>query len=249
MATTWSNPKAINPPTGSAVRSALASCTTGSEVATAGLTDGLDLRGLRSVAAFLETAGKAKGTIRIKGMRPGDTVTVNAQVFTAVGTDAHPGAAEFKCGADLGINNGDDYTTAANLADKINTNGVGGTVGAFVSSDEALVTVAALADGAAGNAFNLLTSSARAIVSGATLAGGAAAGVIGANASLQAYLLNPVTARWDRAPDLDLPLAQGAASHALPPFPLAASSGRLQMVPNNVAVACFVYLNGDAGRV
>jgi hypothetical protein len=245
MATTWSNPKVP----GEGVRAALASCTTGTEVATAGATDGLDLRGLSGVAPHLETAAKASGTIRVKGMKPGDTVTVNGQVFTAVSRSANPGAAEFRVGSDVGPDNGNDYTTARNLAAVIQANGVGASVGAFCDKDEALVTVFALADGAAGNAFNLLTSSARAVVSGATLAGGAAAGVIGAGASLQAYLLNLATGRWNRAYDLDQPLQAGLASQALPVLPTPGFPGRLQMVPNAVGVPCFVYLDGLAGRI
>jgi hypothetical protein len=125
MATTWSTPKSQNPPSDGAVRASLATCTTGTEAATAGAQDGLDLRGIGSVAAHLELGQAASGTIRIKGMKPGDTVTVNAQVFTCVKQDAQPGAADFKAGADLGPDTGDDYLTASNLANVINTNGVG----------------------------------------------------------------------------------------------------------------------------
>lgn len=249
MATTWSNPKAINPPTDGAVRAALATCTTGTEAATAGATDGLDLRGLAGISLHVETAQQASGTIRVKGMKVGDTVTVNAQVFTAVSHDAIPGAAQFCVGADSGPDNGDDWITAANLAAIIQANGVGATVGAYVSADENLVTVYALADGAAGNAYNLLTSSARAVVSGATLAGGAAAGVIGAGASLKAYKKNDVTGRWNPAPELDRALVAGAAAQAIDPIVLRGSVGRIQFVPDQVGVACFVYLIGLAGRI
>lgn len=248
MATSWSNPK-TQPPYDGGVRCALATCTTGSEAGTAGLADGLDLRGLSAVQANLELASKASGTIDIAGMLPGDAVTINGTLFTATRPDSQPGAAQFKVGADIGPDHGDDWITAANLAAAIAANGVGGTVSAYVTSDVPRVTVVALADGVAGNAFALATSSARAVLSGATLAGGAAAGVIGAGASLQGYLLNPVTLRWNRAPEFDVQLVEGQASQALAPFMLKGQTGRLQLVPNNVGAACTVYLNGIAGRI
>lgn len=248
MALSWSNPKA-QPPYDGSTRAALGTATTGTENPTAGLADGLDLRGLSAVQVNLELAQKASGTIDIAGMVPGDTVTINGQVFTAVGQNAQPTNVQFKVGADIGPDHGDDWMTAANLANAVNAHGVGGTVGAYVASDIPRVTVVALADGAAGNAFALATSSVRAVLSGATLAGGAAAGVIGAGASLQAYLLNPLTLRWNRAPELDVALAQGQASQAVAPIMVKAQTGRLQLVPQNVGVACAVYMNGIAGRI
>jgi hypothetical protein len=248
MATAWSSPK-TPPPFDGAVRSALASCTTGSEAATAGANDGLDCRQLSSVQCAIETAAKAAGTILIVGMLPGDTVTINGQVFTAVKQDAQPTNVQFKVGTDYGPDRGDDWITAANLAAAVAAHGVGATVTAYVDSAQPVVTVTALADGAAGNAFALATSSARAVLSGATLAGGLAAGVIGNGASLQFSAYNPLTGRWNRLPDLDQPLVAGLANQSLPALPIPAFATRLQAVPNNVGVACAVYMNGAAGRI
>jgi hypothetical protein len=146
---------------------------------------------------------------------------------------------------------GDDYCTAANLAALINANAATSpNLFAFVAGDgEALVTVVALVDGAGGNARTLATSSGRAVLSGATLAGGVAAGAVGPGASLAAYLLNPATGRWNRAPDLDMPLTEGVASEALPAIPLRAGTSRMQLVPVQVGAACSVYMDGIAGRI
>jgi hypothetical protein len=251
MATTWSTPKSQNPPSDGAVRVALAACTTGTEAATAGANDGIDLRGLTAVEPHLEIATKATGTIRLVGCKPGDFVTVNGEVFTAVGKSTNPTAAQFKIGVDSGPDNGSDHYGAKNLAAAINADAaINGVLQAFADPNEAVVTIFAVADGAGGNALTLATSAAgRAVISGATLAGGAAAGVIGVGATLQASLLDPATGRWNRAPDLDLPLPDGAASAALPRFPVAGRASRLQYVPNGVGVACNVYLIGLAGRI
>jgi hypothetical protein len=248
MALAWSAPKAP-PPWDGALRAALGAGSTGTDAATAALTDGLDCRGLTAFVAHVETAGKASGTIRIKGMLPGDTVTVGGTVFTATKQDSQPGAAQFKVGCDYGPDTGDDYITAQNLAAVITANGVGATVQAYCAADEALVTVTALADGAAGNAIALATSSARAVVSGATLAGGSAAVAFGPGASVQYSVLDAVTGRWNRAPDLDQPLTQGLTSQALPPVRLPAGAQRVQGAPNAVGAAVNVILLGIAGRI
>lgn len=250
MAVTWNFPKNPNPPTDGAMRTAVAVCTTGTEANTAPLTDGLDLRGVAALEVAIELVAKAQGTIRIAGLIPGDTLTINGTVLTATGSDSHPTNAQFKCAVDLGPDHGQDYVTAANLAAAINANPtLSAIVSAFVAGDEALVTITALADGVAGNAFTLATSSARAVLSGATLLGGLAAGnAIAAQASLQAYYLNPVTQRWNRNPDMDLPLQAGLLSQTLAVAPVPAPVGRVQFVPNAVGFACNVTVSGFSGR-
>lgn len=254
MAITWTAPKSF-PPWDGTVRVALANSTTGNEVNTAPVTDGLDCRGLTAVVPHIEFAQAARGTIRIAGLLPGDTITVDGTVFTAVGPDAAPPTnVQFITGTSASgkPDRGDDYCTALNLAALINANAATSpNLFAFVAGDgEALVTVVALADGVAGNARTLATSSGRAVLSGATLTGGVAAGaVVGPGASLAAYLLNPATARWNRAPDLDMPLAEGVASQALPAIPLRAGTSRMQLVPVAVGAACSVYMDGIAGRI
>lgn len=255
MAITWSSPKAF-PPVDGTVKVALATSTTGNEVNTAPVTDGLDCRGLTAVVPHIEFAQAARGTIRIAGLLPGDTITVDGTVFTAVGPDAVPPPTnvQFITGTSASAkpDRGDDYCTAANLAALINANAATSpNLFAFVAGDgEALVTIVALADGVAGNARTLATSSGRAVLSGATLAGGVAAGaVVGPGASLAAYLLNPATGRWNRAPDLDMPLTEGVASEALPAIPLRAGTSRMQLVPVAVGAACSVYMDGFAGRI
>jgi hypothetical protein len=69
--------------------------------------------------------GESGGTIDVKGMLPGDTVTVNGQVFTAVKQDSQPTNVQFKVGADVGPDRGHDWITAANLAAAIAAHGVG----------------------------------------------------------------------------------------------------------------------------
>lgn len=250
MAVTWSSPKAP-PPWDGAVRCAQAACTTGNEAATAGATDGLDLRQLTAIHPHLEIATKASGTIRISKLLPGDTLTINGTVFTAVAPSlSAPTAVQFRTGTDAGPDNGDDYLAAMSLAAAINANGaVNATLRADAASDEAIVTITALADGVAGNALTLATSSARAVLSGATLAGGAAVGVAPAGARLEASVLNPITGRWNRAPDFDVPIAQGVGSQALLPVSVKAQTGRMQLVPNGMGLACMVYMLGISGRI
>lgn len=247
MATAWSTLRFFE-----SIRAVLASCTTGTEAATAGLTDGIDTRGLTSVQATIETAAKAAGTITVAGLKPGDTVTVNGTIFTATSQSqtAALSTTQFKIMEDNGSDRGQDQFTARNLADVINQNAtVNGTLVAVPAPDGPLVNIVALADGTAGNSITLASSSARAVVSGATLTGGAAAGAIAAAATLQVSLFNPVNKRWERAPDLDMALTTGLAAQAMRPIPVTAPHTRMQILPNAVGVACFVYHNGAAGRI
>lgn len=259
MALTWSNPR-----TTEQMRTALGSGSTGTDAPTVGATDGLDLRGLSAVRVHLDTAGMANGTVRFVGVLPGDTVTVNGTLFTAVGAEVIPTAVQFKTGSSASVGgiaaNGQprqkptaasDFIAARNLADLINnTAAINGTLSALSSFDDGTILIRALADGAAGNALTLASSNgARAVLSGATLSGGAAAGAIAAGATLQASIFNSVTKRWSRAPDLDLICGAGLANQTFAEVRDFAPHSRLQYAPNGVGVACFIYLNGSAGKI
>ena len=96
---------------------------------------------------------------------PGDTVTINAVVLTAVA--GAPGVGQFQIGAN-------EITTAANLAGAINNplNGLTTVVTADAGGTDTVV-LTAVTPGAAGNAITLATTGAALTPSGPTLSGGA----------------------------------------------------------------------------
>ncbi len=71
------------------------------------------------------------------------------------------------------------------------------------------------------------------------------AGVIGAGASIQMYLVNPATGVPLRAPDLDQALVAGLAGQALAGFAILGGLGRLIGLPSGVGAPCNVWLNGQ----
>lgn len=75
-----------------------------------------------------------------------------------------------------------------------------------------------------------------------------AAGTIAANATLNAYHLNPQTSVWNRLPDLDLSLTSGLTGQASAGWPVACPRGRLAWLPNAVGGACHIYINAT-GRL
>ncbi len=70
------------------------------------------------------------------------------------------------------------------------------------------------------------------------------AGVIGAGASIQMYLLNVATGAIWRVPDWDQALTPGLAGQVLPGFAVPGPLGKLIALPNNVGQPCNVFLNG-----
>jgi hypothetical protein len=69
------------------------------------------------------------------------------------------------------------------------------------------------------------------------------AGTMTAGGSLLAYLFNPESGHWVRAPDLDLTVtAVGSMSFA--GFSVSGGTGRIQYVPSGVGLASTIYIIG-----
>ena len=65
--------------------------------------------------------------------------------------------------------------------------------------------------------------------------------------NLQAYVMNPATGQWNRAPGLDLAVA-AANSQAYPAVQLQGLQGRLAYLPNGLGIASNVYMGGIPRR-
>lgn len=116
--------------------------------------------------ALVSYSTHATGTVQVLPAlpAPGDTITINGIVLTAV--NAAPGVDQFLIGAD-------EFTTAANIASAINN--VANSFDLIVSATSGgtdTVTLRAVVAGAAGNAITLAEAGAAMVVSGATFAGG-----------------------------------------------------------------------------
>lgn len=70
------------------------------------------------------------------------------------------------------------------------------------------------------------------------------AGTMTAGGSLQAYLQNPATGAWNRAPDLDL-TTQALARQAWLGLKVVSSKGRIAYLPSGVGLAVTIYLVGS----
>lgn len=70
------------------------------------------------------------------------------------------------------------------------------------------------------------------------------AGTMTAGGILQAYLYNPESASWVRAPDLDL-VVQALAKQAFAGFQVTGRNGRIAFVPSGVGVAVTIYIVGQ----
>lgn len=248
MALTWSFPR-IN----ERLRIALGFGSTGTDPATAGAADGIDLRDLSFVRVHVEDSAKASGMITFAGIKPGDTVTVNGTVFTAVDRNTVPSAVQFQTGTDASAkpNGASDFIAARNLAAAINASGLAATLTASAVFDGGIVNLQAVAVGAGGNALTLATSSARAVLSGATFAGGITAGAgFTAAGAIQFSLWDPVQQVWNREPALDVVLVTGAHSQALPVVDVKVGPhARMQAAPAGVGVPVNIYLEGVPARM
>lgn len=250
MALTWSFPRITE-----RLRVALGFGSTGTDPATAGAGDGLDLRDLSFVRVHVETGAKASGTVTLTGIKPGDTVTVNGTVFTAVARDAAAvSAVQFKTGSEASMNkpdSGSDFIAARNLAAAINASGLAATLIASAMFDGGIVNLQAVAAGAAGNALTLATSSVRAVLSGATFAGGITAGAgFTAAGAIQFSMWDPVQQVWNREPALDVVLVTGANSQSLAPIDVKLGvHARMQAAPAGVGVPVNIYMEGVPARM
>lgn len=65
--------------------------------------------------------------------------------------------------------------------------------------------------------------------------------------TLQAYLYNPESGSWNRAPDLDIAVPAGVTKHASAGFEVTAPTSRIAYLPSGLGVAVTVYIIG-AGR-
>jgi hypothetical protein len=70
-----------------------------------------------------------------------------------------------------------------------------------------------------------------------------AGGAMTAGGFLQAYLQNPASGNWVRAPDLDL-TAQALSSQAFAGFTVNGGSGRIAYVPSGIGLAVTIYIVG-----
>lgn len=130
---------------------------------------------------------RATGTVTAASVTAADTVTVNGAVFTAIANGATPSSyKQFSVGAS-------DTACATNLAAAINAQQAAPAVTQVVtaSSNAAVVTITAVAEGTGGNSLTLATSdNTRLAKSGTTLSGGSATGGIkSTSASNQIVLL------------------------------------------------------------
>lgn len=67
--------------------------------------------------------------------------------------------------------------------------------------------------------------------------------------SLYAYLHNPATGNWIRAPDLDVTVPAGVTSYAWPGFTVNAPVGRVAYVPQGLgSITVNVYINASSFR-
>ena len=67
--------------------------------------------------------------------------------------------------------------------------------------------------------------------------------------SLYAYLHNPATGNWIRAPDLDVTVPAGVTSYAWPGFTVNAPVGRIAYVPQGLgSITVNVYVNASSFR-
>lgn len=70
------------------------------------------------------------------------------------------------------------------------------------------------------------------------------AGTMTAGGTLQAYLLNPVTSNWNRAPDLDVTV-QALARQTFTGLSVNVSQGRVAYVASGVGVTVNIYINAS----
>ena len=129
----------------------------------------------------------ASGTVTVGTRAAGDTVTVNGRVYTLVAVDTVIGENDFsKVSVGASANE-----CAANLAEAINAREKqqlnGGQVRATVATN--VVTVTAIVEGVAGNAYTLAETGNTFTVSGATLSGGNATGGIKSTSATNQILL------------------------------------------------------------
>lgn len=122
---------------------------------------------------------RATGTLTLASTVAGATATVNDVVYTAVA--GAPALGEFQVGAD-------DTATAANLAAAINAYEAFYNDKVTASSNAAVVTVTATAEGTGPNAYGLV-GSATITAGGATLSGGTATGGIESSGATDQIIL------------------------------------------------------------
>lgn len=118
--------------------------------------------------AVVSTSPHATATVTVDGTplpSPGDTIVIGGITLTAVA--GAPAVDQFQIGAD-------EFTTAANIATAINN--PANSFDTLVSANSGgtdIVSLTAVAAGAAGNAITLTTTGASLVASGATFSGGA----------------------------------------------------------------------------
>jgi hypothetical protein len=118
-------------------------------------------------AAVYSTSDSAQGTAEFATPNAGDTVTVNALVYTGV-SGAKSNNTQYTI-------DGGNTAIATDLADSVNNDTRSGTIGDLqATSTGAVVTFTSTLNGAAGNAVTLAesTAGARITISGATFTGG-----------------------------------------------------------------------------
>jgi len=210
-------------------------------------------------AAALAAAINASKAAAVKGIVTAAAVATNVCTITSVAEGAAGNAVTLvRTGAPITVSgatlagaydaSADDWPvlgtlqlSAAALAAAINASATAGVAGVVTAAAADVVVAVTGMPGTASNAVTLARTGAHIAVSGANLAGGTD---IGAGASLQFALLNPATGRWDRAPDLDMPLTAALGLQGLPGIPVTGAASRMQALPNTVGAACCVCLNG-----
>lgn len=130
-----------------------------------------------------------------------------------------------------------DTDSAVALAAALNASGL-----AQATSALGVVTVKDPTPGTAGNSTTLVSNDASMVCTGGgTLTGGT---VIGANAFVRGYLLNPATGSVVRCPTFDVTLTAGLGSQGGPAIATNGLRGRLQLLPDTVGAACTVFAAG-----
>lgn len=208
------------------------------------------------VSKVLETTGtgdapanpaKATGTFTLNTCVAGETAIVGTQVFTAHAT--RNDAAYFKVGAN-------DDATAANLAAAILR--YSRTLGVSASAALTVVTVTRLEYGASslaltetGDGITAAGLSGGVDVVGLNLVGlkgyvvqiEASGGNMTAGGKLLAYVLNPVTMKWARAPGLDETVS-ALAAEVYRGWTVVADWSHVAYVPSGIGRSSTTYLVG-----
>lgn len=66
-----------------------------------------------------------------------------------------------------------------------------------------------------------------------------------AGGTLDAYLLNEVTGNWNRSPELDLAVDAALSAQGFSGFEVSSPSSRIAYIPNGIAAALTIYINGS----